>query len=204
MSHHRIVPLLLRLGPTATFCSAILTKVCAQFALPRLPNDWSPELREAVVSAVLGYLPVFAHQCRPLGFLSAASSEKELVEAISRALDSLFKQPLWPSVPQTFRLYPHSANTSVVDLSNSLGHAPYTVNMTRATGMTHGGLAFGSTIAGPPGLRKEQVRLIRLQDSTTAFRPLSTLDYVHLRVVEPRLHEAMHGYPCVRRNVRRA
>ncbi|KAJ7227609.1 hypothetical protein B0H12DRAFT_1240521 [Mycena haematopus] len=45
---------------------------------------------------------------------------------------------------------------------------PRTVNVTRTTGVNHGGLAFGSTIAGE-GLLKEQVRAVRLQDSIWAW-----------------------------------
>jgi hypothetical protein len=45
---------------------------------------------------------------------------------------------------------------------------PHTVNVTRVTGTAHGGLAFGSTIAGG-GLLKDQVRVVRLQDSILAW-----------------------------------
>ncbi|KAJ7312513.1 hypothetical protein DFH08DRAFT_973582 [Mycena albidolilacea] len=45
----------------------------------------------------------------------------------------------------------------------------YTVNVTRATGVARGTLAFGSTIAGEPGLLRDQVRLVRLQDSIRAW-----------------------------------
>ncbi|KAJ7796732.1 hypothetical protein B0H14DRAFT_3887434 [Mycena olivaceomarginata] len=46
---------------------------------------------------------------------------------------------------------------------------PYIVNVTRATGLARGGLAFGSTIAGGPGLLKDRTRLVRLQDSIRAW-----------------------------------
>jgi hypothetical protein len=45
---------------------------------------------------------------------------------------------------------------------------PHTVNVTRANGVAHGGLAFGSTIAGG-GLLKDQARVVRLQDSILAW-----------------------------------
>ncbi|KAJ6487031.1 hypothetical protein C8R45DRAFT_930591 [Mycena sanguinolenta] len=59
---------------------------------------------------------------------------------------------------------------NVVQIIHNALHVipPHTVNVTRAAGAAHGGLAFGSTIAGR-GPLKEQVRVVRLQDSILAW-----------------------------------
>ncbi|KAJ7674219.1 hypothetical protein B0H14DRAFT_2656795 [Mycena olivaceomarginata] len=59
---------------------------------------------------------------------------------------------------------PHTSSTDALQATPR-----YTVNVTRATGVARGTLAFGSTIAGEPGLLKDQVRLVRLQDSIRAW-----------------------------------